>query len=243
MTAVLWRLRSGESWVRGRSKCPKCKKILGPLELVPLFSWLAQRGRCRGCKATIAWSYPAIELVTALLFVFGYAVRIGQWGAGQVAPAFALLTLTRDWYAIATLVVVFVFDLTEGLILDRVTLPAIAILSVLSLVLGMPPLTLAIGIAVGAGFFWAQYAISGGRWIGGGDIRLGAVLGALLGWKLLLVALFLAYVSGAAVGLALVAGGRKEWGSRIPFGTFLSVGAIVALFFGEAIVRAYVGGF
>jgi prepilin signal peptidase PulO-like enzyme (type II secretory pathway) len=115
-------------------------------------------------------------------------------------------------------------------------------LSVFSLILGMNPLTLVLGIAFGAGFFGSQYAISGGRWIGGGDIRLGAVMGALLGWKLLLVALFVSYVSGATVGLAMIAAGRKEWGSKIPFGTFLSVGSIIALYFGVQAVRWYVGG-
>lgn len=241
VTAVLWRLESGEAWTRGRSKCPKCKKVLGPLELVPVFSWLMQRGRCRGCKGKIAWSYPAIELATALLFVFGYAARIWWWGIEPVGAQIAILTLIRDFYAIAVLTIVFVFDMTNGLILDRVTLPALAILAVFSLILGMNPLTLAVGIAVGAGFFWLQYVISKGRWIGGGDIRLGAVLGALLGWKLLLVAFFLAYVSGATVGLSLIASGRKEWGSRIPFGTFLSAGALVVLYFGEEILRMYVG--
>jgi prepilin signal peptidase PulO-like enzyme (type II secretory pathway) len=105
----------------------------------------------------------------------------------------------------------------------------------------MPPLSLALGIALGAGFFAAQYAVSGGRWIGGGDIRLGALMGALLGWQSLLVALFLAYVSGALVAVPLLARRTKQWGSTIPFGTFLSVGALIALYFGADIIAWYVG--
>ena len=240
VTAVLWRLESDESWFRGRSHCRKCKRNLSARELVPIISWLVQKGRCLGCKSKIAASYPLIELVTGLLFAFGFAARFGLDGAVISAdPVRALLVSFRDFFAIAVLLIIFVFDYTKGLILDRVTLPAIVIIAAASLVLGMGPIALFAGVLIGAGFFWLQYLISRGRWIGGGDIRLGALMGALLGWNVI-AALFFAYITGAIVGVGLILSGRKEWVSKIPFGTFLSVAAIFTLYFGDAIVKWYV---
>ncbi len=240
LTAVLWRLETGESWMRGRSKCRSCAKTLTVRELVPIVSWFLQRGRCAGCGGGIAASYPAIELVTGLLLAADFALRFGADGALFLArPGTDALLLARDAYAIGTLVVVFVFDLTAGEILDRVTLPAIVLLGAASLGLGMPLASLALGVAIGAGFFGAQYLVSRGAWIGGGDVRMGALMGSLLGFPGVLLALFLAYVSGAVVALGLLASGRKKWGSRMPFGTFLAAGSLVALWFGDGIIRWY----
>ncbi|TAL20382.1 prepilin peptidase [Patescibacteria group bacterium] len=243
LTALLSRLAGGQSWLRGRSRCVHCERVLGVRELIPVVSWLIQRGVCHGCRRPIGWSYPAIELLTGILFVFGFALRFGADPLPQLLgdPARFLLLALRDFYAIAVLLVIFIFDLTRGLILDRVTLPAIAILSVLSLLLGVTPLNLILGIAIGAGFFLTQYLLSSGRWIGGGDIRLGALMGALLGWQSLLVALFVAYVTGGITAGVLLARRQKTWQSAMPFGTFLSASALFALYFGEAVIKWYVG--
>lgn len=245
ISAVLARLKTGESWVSGRSHCPHCKKTLGFFELVPLVSWLAQRGHCRHCGKKIGWQYPALELLTGALFLAGFVLRFGfdPTAAFVAAPLRSALTAFRDFYALAILTVIFIFDLKEGLILDRVTLPAIVLLGALSLALGMSPLSLALGILLGAGFFALQFWISKGRWIGGGDIRLGALLGALLGPAALGLALLIAYVSGATIGLLLIAANRKKWTSRLAFGTFLSAAAVYALYFGGPTIRWYVGMF
>ena len=96
-----------------------------------------------------------------------------------------------------------------------------------------------LGVIIGAGFFLAQYIISSGKWIGGGDIRLGAVMGVMLGWKLVILALFLAYTIGAVVSLGLIAMKVKKFSSKIPFGTFLSLATVISLLFGEKIVEVY----
>lgn len=98
-----------------------------------------------------------------------------------------------------------------------------------------------VGALVGMGFFLAQYVVSKGRWIGGGDIRLGLFMGIILGWPLILVALFLAYVGGAIFVIPFLIMGKKQFASKIPFGTYLSVATVVAMFWGEKLVDWYIG--
>lgn len=237
LTCILDRLAAEETWLRGRSRCPTCRTALSVRSLVPIFSWLLQHGRCRTCKKKISWTYPVIEVATGLLFVLAFLMRGGVPGSWEMAAV-----LFRDWYLLAVLVVIFVFDLLYGLIVDSVTLPAIVIVAIAALLLGMPWPVLALGIVVGGGFFAFQYVISRGRWIGGGDIRLGALMGAALGWHRLLVALFFSYVIGAVVAAVLLVARRKQWSESIPFGTFLSIGTVIALYWGDALIRWYAAG-
>jgi prepilin signal peptidase PulO-like enzyme (type II secretory pathway) len=231
LTCIIDRLATEEeTWLRGRSRCPKCRTALSARSLVPIFSWLFQRGKCRTCHEQISWTYPLIEVATGTLFVLAFLERGLENGP----------LLLRDWYLIAILIIIFVFDLLYGLIVDSVTLPAIGILTLTSLYFGMPWQVLLFGVLLGAGFFGFQYIVSRGRWIGGGDIRLGALMGAALGWQRVLVALFFSYVVGAIVAMILLGLRRKQWSESVPFGTFLAVGTIIALYWGDAIIGWYV---
>lgn len=241
-TAFIHRATVGKSWMAGRSHCPRCNHVLAPRDLVPLFSFILLRGRCRHCQGPIGWMYPAVEGVTALLFASSVLARSqGVPGDGLFDdPALQFLVL-RDWFAISVLIVIFGIDLIAGIIPDAVTLPTIVILFGWNMALGtVSPASMAIGMAAAGGFFLFQYWISRGRWIGGGDIRLGALIGAAVGWPGALVALLVAYLVGAAASVGLVASGAKTWKSQIPFGTFLSVGAVTALLWGDALVFWYV---
>jgi leader peptidase (prepilin peptidase)/N-methyltransferase len=238
LNAVLWRLRTGESFVSGRSYCTTCRHELTARDLVPLLSWLFLRGKCRHCRAGISPSYFVIESATGILFLAATARIIPEYG---FADGTLLAKLLLHWYFIATMVIVFVFDLRYMLILRQVTLPAAALCFLGNLALGMPFLPLVLGALVGAGIFQAQYWLSKGKWIGGGDIHLGLLIGAMLGLPLTLVALFIAYVSGAAVGVVLLATRRSGWQSQIPFGTFLAAGAIASLLWGNDIATWYLG--
>lgn len=244
LTALISRQAKGERWWKGRSHCPACRHVLSVRDLVPLFSYLVQRGRCRYCRGPIGASYPALELVTAALFTVAALVRLGPAAAGGwealAAPGWPLLL--RDWAAIVVLVQIFLYDLWFGYILDQVTLPAMGVFLAWNLALGMPWQPLLIGAAVGGGFFLLQYVVSGGTWIGGGDIRLGALMGILLGWPLVIVALFLAYLAGGAAGAVLLASKRKSIGSQIPFGTFLSTATLTVLFWGQPLLEWYFRG-
>ncbi|WKZ29392.1 MAG: prepilin peptidase [Patescibacteria group bacterium] len=236
LNVVIGRLRSGETGWRSRSHCPECRTILRPSELVPLVSFLLLRGKCRSCKKPISWQYPAVEFSTAALFLLAYVLRaplLGPDGSGT------LLVLLRDWFFISVLTVVFVVDLRDMVVFDSVTLPAAAIAFLANVALGAKPLSLLGAAAIGGGFFLLQYAISRGRWIGGGDIRIGAMMGMMLGFPHVLLALFAAYIGGALVALSLLAAGKAKWSGQMAFGTFLSAATVLALFFGQPVVNAY----
>lgn len=214
--------------ITGRSMCLKCEVPIQNRDLIPVLSFILLRGRCRNCEEEISWQYPAIEAATALLFAFI---------AATTADAATILRL-----AIFTvfLIIIFVYDLRYHFILDRFTLPAMILAIVLNFVSGaVSPDSMLIGGGVIGGFFLAQFLVSKGKWVGGGDIRMGVVMGLMLGWQLGLLALFLAYVSGAFVGIVLLLMRRLKMGSHVPFGTFLALGTFVALLWGQPILDWY----
>jgi prepilin signal peptidase PulO-like enzyme (type II secretory pathway) len=238
LNAVVWRLRTGQSFVRGRSACPHCGHGLGPGDLVPLLSFAFLRGRCRYCHGRISWQYPAAEAAVAAAFLAAAWRLAPPDGAWTTATLSGLLFA---WGVIAVMTVVFIYDLKYMLILRSVTWPAAVLAVLANLALGMDWRTLAIGCIVGYGFFWLQFRFSDGRWIGGGDLDLGLLMGAILGWQKLLVAFWFAYVIGALYAVVTLAAGRRRWHSQIPFGTFLAVGTLVALLFGSDLIRRYFG--
>ncbi len=229
LNVVIYRTEQGKSFVFGRSYCPKCKKTLAWYDNLPLLSFIVLRGRCRRCRKPISWQYPAVELATALIFLavywrFGWSV---DFAAVAVFSAFLLL--------------IFIYDAKHYLILDIFVLPALLIAFLFNFGRGLGLVNLLVASALGAGFFGLQYAISRGKWIGDGDIRLGALMGAMLGWQQLLVALFAAYLLGAVFGLGALASRRKQLKSAIPFGPFLALGTFIALLFGRQLLNWYLG--
>ena len=238
LNVVIARLHSHESFLKGRSHCPHCRGQLAWHDNIPLLSFALLGGKCRRCQKRISWQYPAVELATGVLFVLTYVHNL------PMAGEYFILNI-RDWFFIAVLLVIFVYDLRWYLILDSITIPAIIIAFIGNLFLSaswrVDFLNLALAVVIGGGFFLLQFLVSRGKWIGGGDIRLGALMGALLGFPQVLVVLAFAYFSGAIVGIGLVAAGRKQFSARVPFGTFLSAGTIIALLYGEVILRWYLG--
>lgn len=235
LNAVIYRLSVKDSALRGRSYCPRCKHTLTAADLIPVVSFALLRGRCRYCRKPISIQYPAVELATAIAFSL-----LANRFLIEVSPAHAL-----QWFVFAAatsfLIVIFMYDLLHYLILDAVVLPAIAVGFLGNLLLGQSPVRMLVAALAASGFFALQYAVSKGQWIGGGDIRLGFLMGVLLSWPLILVALFLAYVVGSIVGLGLVILGSKSFGSKIPFGTFLTVATFVSLLCGRELWDWYVG--
>lgn len=231
LNALIWRIYVRRSIVHGRSICPECKHQLEAKDLVPVVSFVWQQGRCRYCHEHISWQYPLVELSTAVAF----AALVGTYG----------LSWTTAWYAavLCLLLIIFVLDLRYSIIPDSASLPLLVFgaLSIWATGLAWPEMLM--GVGVGGGFFLVQWLVSRGKWIGDGDIRLGAAMGALLGWKLVLVALFLSYVVGAIVGVVLLARRKGTLESKIPFGTFLAAGTVVCLFWGQRLVDWYLGLF
>jgi len=232
-SVVIHRLRTREGgWITGRSKCPKCDHVLGARDLIPLFSYLFGRFKCHYCKKKISKLYPLLELA------MGGGFLLTAWLTGFENP------LLLTYYLIITFVFVTVsfYDILFQEIPDEISLPTIALLASVGL---LAPLhtweSLLVGLAVPVVFFGVLFLGSGGRWLGGGDVRIGAIMGLLLGWPQVVVALFLAYLLGSifsVVGLITKKLSRK---SPIPFGPFLFIGAYATLFWGQDILNWYFG--
>lgn len=247
LNVVICRLKTPLAIIQGRSHCPHCQQVLKWYELLPLVSFIIQAGKCRQCGRKISWQYPLVELATALCFTLSYwwAINYGAAPAGwwlKFPNWFLIVSLIKYFGAAAFLLVIFVYDLKHYLILDIVTVPAMIFALVINLSLNPSWAmleSLGFGILAGGGFFLFQYLVSQGKWIGGGDIRLGVVLGLLLGWPAVLVALALAYMAGALVGVALILTGQKKMSSQVPFGTFLAPAGFAALLWAGPILNYY----
>lgn len=237
LNVIICRLGTKDSIIWGRSHCPNCENKLSVGELIPVFSYLIQRGKCKHCQKKISIQYLLVEVATAIIFVIIFWNTQSQ--IGILSDWKIILTIIRDWIFASFLIVIFVYDLKKQLILDRVTIPAMILALVINLILGMNLLSLVVGALIAFGFFFLQFVVSGGKWIGGGDLRLGALMGLMLGWPATLVALFLSYIIGAVFSIGLIAVKRKKLDSQIAFGTFLSIGTIVALLWGNQIIDWY----
>lgn len=239
LNVVIFRTHEGESIVRGRSKCRVCENPIRAGDLIPVLSYLRLRGQCRSCHAVISWQYPAVELATGLLFVVMY-LKPGFGLSEDLGLQLSILRLIRDWTFVSCLLLIFVYDLRHMLIIDRFTIPAMIFAILMNLWLGtVPAWSVLVGAFVLAGFFWIQFVISKGTWVGGGDIRMGALMGFMLGLEQGLVALFLAYIFGAAVGLVMMACGKATRKTPVPFGSFLAVATLVTLFAGQPLINWY----
>ena len=151
----------------------------------------------------------------------------------------ALAYVFRDWFIIGVMTIIFIYDLRWYLIPDKVILPAGVMIAAANLLLGANWLNLAISGIIGGGFFYLQFILSRGKWIGGGDIRLGLFMGLALGWPFVLLAIFLAYFIGSVAGIGLILSKKKRWGSRVPLGTFLAFSTAVVLLWGKEILAWY----
>lgn len=232
LNAVIFRLKANEQFTRGRSKCLSCKHTLSFLDLIPVFSFIFLRAKCRYCHKKISWQYPVIELVTALLFLIGYYYYLVQTVSYLQFMTFLIFT--------SFLIIIFVYDLKYLLILDKVSISAFLVALILNTQLGYNFFDLMLASTVIAGFFLLQFLISKGKWIGGGDIRMGLVMGAMLGFKMALVALFLAYIIGAVFGIMLLMLKKKSLQSKLAFGTFLSLATFVTLLWGSNLLNWYI---
>jgi leader peptidase (prepilin peptidase) / N-methyltransferase len=231
LNVVVARLPQRRSLWGPRSACPGCGAGIAWHDNIPLLSFVVLRGRCRACGMTIPWRYPLIEAITAGLFVVAYAA-FGV-SAGLV-PALILLS---------ALVVITFIDLEHQIIPDVITLPGIVTGVAANLATGAVPWgDSVIGALAAGGLFFAIILASGGG-MGGGDMKLAAMLGAFLGWQLTLVAIFLAVVGGGAVAIAVLGAGRVGRKDPIPFGPFLAVGGAAALLWGPRLLTWYLNAF
>lgn len=233
LNVCVYRLPRGESLVRPASRCPQCGYVLRWSDNMPVLSYALLRGRCRQCRGGIAFRYPALELATLAVFLVHGAVF--GWSG---------LLVVRLFFACA-LVVLFAIDLEHHLLPDVITLPGIV--AGLAASLAFPPgiVSAVIGVLAGGGVLWligeAYFRYSGQEGMGGGDVKMLAMIGAFLGWKLVLVTLVLSSVAGSVIGLLVIALKRGGMKYALPYGTFLALGALAASLVGERLVNWYVG--
>ena len=219
-SVLITRTVAGRSF-GGRSACPSCRKQLRAWELVPIVSFLLLRGRCAGCSKKIGVFYPLLELLSGLLFVLALTKL--------PYPLPSLLFGAALWL----LLVIAVIDFQLHVIPDAFTAALVAIGVLLNLSMGVSPVP---GMLLGGGFFALLWAASRGRWIGSGDVLLGAGVGALLGdWRFTAAALFFTYVVGAAIASVLLASGKLHRGSAVAFGPFLALGTLLTILWSEKI--------
>ncbi|MFH1822134.1 MAG: prepilin peptidase [Patescibacteria group bacterium] len=231
-----YRLYKGKT-ILGRSFCPACMSKLSWYDNIPILSFLILKAKCRYCEKKISLQYTLIETITASLFILAFYLSPISQNLMFAMPE--VLILLRNWFLISFMVIIFVMDFNWYVIVDKVSLPAAGIMLVLNLLLGFSWQNLLLAGIIGAGFFLAQFIISRGKWIGGGDVRLGLLMGFALGYPQVLVAMFLAYLLGSIIGVILIIMGRKRRTSKMPFGTFLTIATIICLFWGHYLLTFY----
>ena len=233
LNVCAYRLPVGESVVHPRSRCTSCGRMLTWFDNLPVVSWVVLGGRCRTCRKPVSWMYPAVEISTALVFVVTY-----------LTYGLTLLSLVRVIFGCA-LIVLFVTDLQHKILPNVITLPGIVIGLVCSVFLPPGWVSSLIGILVGGGVLFAiaevYYRVRGQEGLGMGDVKLLAMIGAFLGWKLVLLTLVFASFTGSLAGGVLIASGRGGMKYALPFGTFLAVGALLAATWGDPIAVWYFG--
>lgn len=230
LNVVIHRVPREMSLVRPRSHCPGCGALVRWFDNVPVLSWLLLGGRCRVCRAPISARYPLVELATGALLAAA-AVRFGLSLAGAEAAVLLLLLLPLA-----------LIDLEHHLLPDALTLPGIAAGLAFSALGGLATLPDALlGAAVGGALPYlvivAYRALRGVEGMGLGDVNLLAMVGAFLGWQGALLTLGIGSCVGAVAGLALMAAGRARRDTELPFGVFLALAAVLALFLGPEMVH------
>jgi len=268
LNCVIYRLEQEKSFLKGRSYCPHCKHTLSVRDLIPVFSYLLLRGRCRYCKGKISWQYPAVEIATGAMFLL---ISNFQFPISNEILIFNFQTLVNLLFLFSIssfLIIIFVFDLKHYIIPDKIIFPSIGIVFLyrvfefLSLnhwkliekqpfgEFALRPDKLKIGnfgallnplyaALAASAFFLLIFLVSRGRWLGFGDVKLAFFMGLFLGFPDILVGLFFAFLIGAIIGVGLIFSGRKKLKSEIPFGPFLIIGVLIGFFWGGTLIDWY----
>lgn len=237
LNVLIYRLPRQKAFMLNRSVCPNCQNELKWYHNLPLVSFIFLRGKCGFCRAPISWRYPLVEVVNAAFYVYFY----WQFGWGYQFLVFSLLS--------SALLTIFFIDLDFQIIPDAITIPGMVIgLAISWLPGGIGIVNSIIGLLVGGGSLYLIAIL--GDWLfkkesmGGGDIKMTAMLGAYLGWQQMLFVFICSSVIGLAVSLVIMAFSKKLRETRtIPFGPFLALAAAVAMIYGRQIIDFYVNNF
>jgi len=235
LNVIICRLNTRESILKNRSHCLFCKKKLSWYELIPIISFIIQLGKCRNCKKKISWQYPLVELVTGAIFLL-------------IISNFFSLNALFLLFVSCFLIIIFVYDLKHYLVADIIIYPAIIVAFLYHLQFSIFNFQFLIfnyllaGLITG-GFFLTIVLISKGKWMGVGDVKIGVLMGLILGMPWVFIALSLAFFIGAIISIVLLAFKRKTLQSEIPFGPFLVLATFIVIFWGDILLNWYLNLF
>jgi leader peptidase (prepilin peptidase)/N-methyltransferase len=234
LNVCIHRLPRGESVVWPGSKCPRCQALLKPQDNIPVVGYVMLKGRCRSCGNPISPRYPLVELLTMGVFVAAYLLYPVPLAVQRIAFGCAMIVL-------------FFVDLEHHRLPNEITLPGIVVGFACSFF--MPPgwVSSLIGIVVGGGSLWLVgelwFLIRHEEGMGFGDVKMLAMIGAFLGWELMLATLFVSTILGSIIGVAMIAMKRGNLKTALPFGCFLAIAAMLASVGGARAVQWYLSLF
>ncbi len=227
LNVVIYRLPAGESIVTPRSHCPECGTELQARDLIPVVSFLLTRGKCRYCGAEISYQYPLVELITGFIFFTLH------W---KYNLNFNFIIYTG---LVSTLLVISVIDIRQLIIPNKLTYPGIVVGLLVSFFSGHLSFLSSLAGVVFPGLFLLIIVIVSGGGMGVGDVKLAAMVGSFLGVKHAFFAIFLGAIVGSILSIGLLISGTKGWKSKLPFGVFISLGAVLMVFWGLEIIEFY----
>ncbi len=250
LNCIIYRLPKEKSFLKGRSYCPRCSHKLAWYDLIPILSFLIQRGKCRYCNKRISLQYPLVELITGVLFVliFNFSFQ-DSFQQGKQLLDFSFHNLTYFIYLLiisSFLVIIFVSDLKRFIIPDKIIYPACLSALIFNSYSGFIQgkfdiLKQSLLSAVLTSFlFFLLFLFSRGKWLGFGDVKLVFFMGLFLGYPEILAALFFSFFIGGIIGLGLMIFGKAGLKTEIPFGPFLIIGTLIGLFEGQHFINWYI---
>lgn len=259
INAFEYRLKNNIDFVKERSKCPKCKHVLSPIDLVPLFSYIFLRGRCRYCEKPVSRQYPIVEFIAGTLFLLsGWYVSTTLHSYGLSAYVEMILFALLFGHFFAFFLFLAVYDVKHQIVSNRVIYPAIIAALVANAVIAaamqwseiriindmFPNYSIAwnmLGSVLGGFFIFLIIFFTGGKGMGGGDFKLVIFMGLVLGLGRLIIAVYIAVILGAVGGIiwGVVKNNGKIRGMKLPFALFLSIGAVISYIWGQHIIDYY----
>jgi leader peptidase (prepilin peptidase) / N-methyltransferase len=233
---VIDRLPRGKTIVKGRSHCDHCRHTLSALDLVPLVSFLALRGKCRYCHSSIGWNTFFIECITGLLFVITFLFAQPSFEDRMFSFAF-FTSLLYYLYIASSMIAIFFIDLEHGIIPNKIVYPAVVVSLVYLAVFHTTSLPQYLFSSLAAfAFFFLLYVFTRKKGMGLGDVKFALLMGLVLGFPGIVIALYIAFLTGAFIACMLVLWGKKKFGGgTVPFGPFLVLGTLISLFAGGII--------
>jgi len=230
----IYRIPRNESIIYPASRCPKCRSSIKPIDNIPLLSYILLKGKCRNCGSKISIQYPVVEFITGIIYTFIFLI----YGLTLQSLIYIILS--------SALIIIAFIDLNRQIVPDMISLPGIAIGLILSFFVPyISFINSVLGVVVGGGIIFiiglAGSVIFKKEAMGGGDVKLAAMIGAFLGWKYTIISLFLGFFLGALVGIFLILSKIKSKEDMVPFGPFIASGSFITFLWGEKIFSWYVG--